>query len=126
MAGQTILVVDDDKEILELLERSLGRNDYKVVKADTGGEAIEKARQNIPDLILMDIVLPDIEGAEAVRTILEENKGVYIPVLFLSGIVSGTDEMEPVEIRVGKHSYNAIGKPFSEERLLSKIRSVLI
>ncbi len=125
MAGEKILIVDDEKEMLDLLDKKLSAEKYQVIKASTGKGAVDCVRKHLPRLILMDIVLPDMEGPEAVRLLSEDPLSKNIPVLFLSGIVSKEEEMAHPEINVGGRLYKAVSKPFLFTELLGEIRKLL-
>ena len=122
--AKTILVVDDEQEVLDFLEKKLSEQNYNVLRAVTAMEAIRQARGNLPQLILMDIVLPDMEGAEAVRVLAEAPPTQDIPVIFLSGILS-SDDMTDLEVNVGGRLYKAVSKPFAFEDLLAEIRKTI-
>ncbi len=126
MQGKKILIVDDDPEVLEILERKLKLEGFEVVTAAEGQVAVERAVKERPDLILLDIVLPDIDGSEVVQRILAhpfiERK---IPVLFLSGIVTGEERNKYMELTVGGQTYPALPKPVTITDLLQGIRGLL-
>lgn len=126
MAAKTILVVDDEKEVLDWLEKRLSSETYVVLMALTAKEALEKARRHKLDLILMDIVLPDMEGSEVVRILAKDSLTAHIPVIFMSGIVSKEDEHTQIEINVGGRLYRAVSKPFAFEELLKEIQKTLL
>lgn len=126
MAAKTILVVDDEKEVLDWLEKRLSSETYVVLMALTAKEALEKARRHKLDLILMDIVLPDMEGSEVVRILAKDSLTAHIPVIFMSGIVSKEDEHTQIEINVGGRLYRAVIKPFAFEELLKEIQKTLL
>lgn len=125
MAHKKILVVDDEEEILNALEKKLSAEEFYVIKATRGREAIQKAKVYIPDLILMDIMLPDIDGSEAVRMIKREPTIAAVPILFLSGIVASQDRAAKPTVTVAGFEYPAIGKPFPFPQLLLEIRKIL-
>lgn len=117
-----ILFVDDDVEVVDMIRTRLKNDGYDVVVSHTARDAIIQARAHLPDLILMDIVLPDMDGAEVIRELHDHRVTIGIPVIFLSGIVgmeSGAD------IVVAGRSYEAIGKPFTYAQLKSRIENVL-
>lgn len=120
-----ILVVDDEQEFLDVLSKKLAEENFEVVTATTAQEAIEKTRTVAPKLILMDIVLPDMEGSEAVRLLAEDPATEQIPVIFLSGIISKEEGTPVPEIKVGGRLYTAVSKPFTIDDLLREIRKVL-
>ena len=122
--NKKILIVDDEEDILNLLSRKLAHAGYQVVKASTGKEAVQKTKQYAPNLILLDIVLPDIDGADVVKLLEEEPALRKIPVIFMSGIISKEDDTKPF-ITIGGVKYTAIPKPFNYEDMLAEIQKVL-
>ena len=111
---RTILVVDDEKEVLDWLEKKLSGENYAVLRASAAKEALEKTRKSKPDLILMDIVLPDMEGSDAVRILAEDPATGHVPVIFMSGIISKEDERTQLEVNVGGRLYKALSKPAAD------------
>lgn len=124
-ATKTILVVDDEKEVLDWLEKKLSSENYAVLRASAAKEALEKARESKPDLVVMDIVLPDMEGSDVVRTLAEDPMTKDVPVIFMSGIISREDDPTQLELNVGGRLYKALSKPFEFEELLREIKKVL-
>lgn len=120
--AKKILLVDDEVEVVEIVQAKLQNDGYQVVVSHTGREGIIQARAHLPDMILMDIVLPDMDGADAVKELHDHNATVGIPVLFLSGIVGGGQD---AEINVGGRSYDAMGKPFTYAQLKARIEHIL-
>jgi len=84
-----ILVVDDNSEIRRLLVLHLGQSDYDTVEAATGRGAVEKARASLPDLILMDLAMPDGSGDEAIASLKADSLTREIPVIVLTAFVRG-------------------------------------
>lgn len=124
-ATKTILVVDDEKEVLDWLEKKLSGENYAVLRASAAKEALEKTRESNPDLVLMDIVLPDMEGSDVVRTLAEDPMTKDVPVIFMSGIISREDDPTQLELNVGGRLYKALSKPFEFEELLKEIKKIL-
>ena len=122
MNFKKILVVDDDEEILQLVDQKLVAAGYPVISVKTGREAVYKAKDISPGLILMDIVLPDIDGAEAVKELQDDPITKGIPVIFLSGIVTKEEGEEKPGVTVGGTRYPALGKPFSAQELLAMVK----
>jgi two-component system alkaline phosphatase synthesis response regulator PhoP len=118
MAKQTILVVDDEKQIVELISAYLEREGYNVVPAYDGRSAIDLAFQKNPDLILLDFMLPEINGFEVCRSI---RKKAAIPIIMLT---ARDEEMDKILcLEVGADDY--ITKPFSPREVLARVRAVL-
>ncbi|HNV23616.1 MAG TPA: response regulator, partial [Candidatus Omnitrophota bacterium] len=86
--SKKILLVDDEKEIVQLLDKKLSQEGFEVIKLSSGKEAVDKTKKYLPDLVLMDIMMPDIDGAEAVKLLQKDTLTRNIPVLFLSGILA--------------------------------------
>ena len=113
-----ILIVDDDKNLLETIKYNLVNAQYSVVVAESGTQAIEVARREKPDLIILDIMLPGMDGFEVCRILRNE---MSIPILILS---AKTDEIDKiVGLELGADDY--ITKPFSIKELMARIRAML-
>lgn len=125
MPEKIILIVDDEDDILALLEKKLVERGFKVTTANRGRDAIQKAKNFLPNLILMDIVLPDIGGPEAIKMIKEDPATRHIPVIFLSGIVSKEEEDTKMGVQVDGVRYNALAKPFFFQDLYAEIEKAL-
>jgi two-component system alkaline phosphatase synthesis response regulator PhoP len=116
-----ILVVDDEKDITDSLGISLESEGYNVVKANTGHDAIEKARVEIPDLILLDIMLPDMNGYEICNRLRKDPLTKLIPIIMLTGRGGLNDKIEGLDL--GADDY--ITKPFNVRELKARVRTVL-
>ena len=116
-----ILVVDDEVYIVHILDFSLGMEGYEVVTALDGEEALAKAAEHKPDLIVLDIMMPGMDGYEACRRLKagEETRG--IPVILLSAKGRNVDQKQGFE--VGADDY--ITKPFSPRKLVERINAIL-
>jgi len=125
MALKKILAVDDEERILGLIAEILLSNGYEVVTAKSGGGAIRKTKKYRPDLIIMDILMPDLDGAETVK-ILQENPATRnIPILFISGILIREEGALETNYKVGGVSYTALAKPFNTHELLTAVGSLM-
>jgi two-component system alkaline phosphatase synthesis response regulator PhoP len=118
---KTILVVDDEEDILELVKYNLTRDGYHVLCAATGEEAINTARRNLPDLIILDLLLPGIDGLEVCKLLKNDPKTEYIPIIMLTAKGEEADVVSGLEI--GADDY--ITKPFSPKVLTARVRTVL-
>jgi PAS domain S-box-containing protein len=116
-----ILVTDDDPELLNLTTTVLKRAGYEVLEAFTGTESIEKARAYRPDLVLLDVVLPDISGIEACRQIKEDEDLKDIFVILTSGIRTSSD-YQAEGLNIGADGF--IVKPISNKELLARVHSM--
>ncbi len=115
-----ILVVDDEREIINTLKISLESDNYKIVEAYTGDGAILKARSEAPDLILLDIMLPDMTGYEICYKLRKDPLTRSIPIIMLTGM-GETGRILGMEL--GANDY--ITKPFNLNELKAKIRNML-
>ncbi|HRZ40222.1 MAG TPA: response regulator [Candidatus Omnitrophota bacterium] len=126
MERRKILIVDDEPEILQRLKERLERDGFDVLTTASGRDAIIQTRIHLPDLILVDIVLPDMDGAEVVRELHNHPATVAIPAIFLSGIISeNPDSKDGAEIMVAGRTYTALGKPFTYRQLKEKLDHLL-
>lgn len=117
----TILVVEDDRTIAELLRETLEIEGYRTVNALSGEEAIRYALREMPQLIILDIMLPKMNGYEVIQHLRAHPKTVHIPIIALSARVTLADKVQAFEL--GADSY--LTKPFDTDELLARIRSQL-
>jgi len=125
MSNETILTVDDEDMILQIITDILSTKGYEVVTATNGKEALRKSRKCSPDLIVMDIMMPDLDGPEAVKLLKKDPATRDIPILFLSGIVLKESGKTEQEINVGGEFYTALAKPFDADELLNAVHKLL-
>lgn len=121
MNRKRILVVDDEIYIVHILEFTLTMEGYDVVTAADGDEALRKVEEDRPDLVVLDIMMPRMDGYEVCRRLREEEETRDLPVILLSAKGRPIDRETGME--VGANDY--IVKPFSPRRLLEKIRDLL-
>jgi two-component system OmpR family response regulator len=114
-----LLVVEDEPNILELLAGSLRFTGFEVMTATNGAEAVQAAQRHRPDLIVLDVMLPDIDGFDVVRRL--RSGGTHTPVLFLTARDAVQDRIKGLTI--GGDDY--VTKPFSLEEVVARIRAVL-
>ncbi len=121
--GTTVLIVDDSKTIHLVLARLLNRQGYESLSAYDGETAIELARTHKPALILMDVVMPGLNGFQATREIRKDAdpKVANIPVIIMSGNAQPTEEFWSVKIKAN----GFIAKPFSDEELFSRMEKLI-
>ncbi len=117
-----ILVVDDERDILELLSRRLQSWGYEVMTAATGKEALRIAEEKQPNLVLLDIVMPEIGGRDVCSQFRMNPKTCDLPVVFLTAL--GMPEQIEAGIRVGANDY--IVKPFEPRELKERIEACLV
>jgi two-component system alkaline phosphatase synthesis response regulator PhoP len=116
-----ILVVDDEAYILQILEFSLGAEGFEVVTATNGEIAVEKAVQGQPDLIVLDVMMPVLDGYETCRRLKRQAETKNIPVILLTA--KGREADKRLGFEVGAADY--IVKPFSPSRLISRIEEII-
>lgn len=120
--AEKILVVDDDREMVELIELFLSNAGYQTLSAFSGEEALEKAFNEKPDLILLDIMMPKIDGWEVLRRIKNDPEAQKTPVAFITARTQNIDKM--IGLSVMKAA-GYITKPFSKQELLTEVRRIL-
>jgi len=116
-----ILVVDDENYILHILDFSLGAEGYEVITAEDGEEAVRKCREEKPDLVVLDVMMPKMDGFEACRTIKRDSETADTPVILLSAKSRDVDQKQGYE--AGADDY--ITKPFSPGRLVDRVHGLL-
>jgi two-component system alkaline phosphatase synthesis response regulator PhoP len=121
MAAEHILVVDDEEDILELVSYNLTKAGYRVTSVTSGEEAIKSARAKQPDLVLLDLMLPGVDGLEVCNTLKRDHRTANIPVVMLTARGEEADIVSGLEL--GADDY--ITKPFSPRVLLARIKAVL-
>ena len=118
MASKRVLVVDDDVKTVELVKLYLNRDGYRVFTAYDGVEALRLARENHPDLIVLDLMLPGIDGLEVCRTLRAESD---VPIIMLTARTTEQDRLTGLDL--GADDY--VTKPFSPKELAVRVRVVL-
>jgi len=121
MPKEKILVVDDEEDILELLRFNLSREGYQVLCAVSGEEALRLVPSEIPSLIVLDLMLPGIDGLEVTRRLKNDPKAKSIPIVMLTAKGEEADIVTGLEL--GADDY--ITKPFSPRILVARVRAVL-
>ena len=121
MPREHVLVVEDEEDIQELIEYNLAREGYKVSSAFTGEDAVEMARRQAPDLVVLDLMLPGMDGFEVCKALRSDPKTAHVPVVMLTAKGEEVDVVTGLEL--GADDY--ITKPFSPRVLIARIRAVL-
>jgi DNA-binding response OmpR family regulator len=116
-----ILVVDDEPDVVSLLTLMLKSHGYEVIAATDGQSGLEKARSEIPDLILLDIMLPRLDGYKVARMLKYDEKFRHIPIIMLTAKVQEKDR--EVGMEMGADEY--MTKPFDTGVLLAKVKAIL-
>jgi CheY-like chemotaxis protein len=118
MEKKEILIVDDDRVILRTLEKILLRAGYSVIPLSLGREAVEIAKDRSPDLIILDIMMPDMDGGDVANILKNDPETRDIPIIFLSSLVTKREEQSSSR----KHGLYFLAKPINRDELLKQIR----
>jgi DNA-binding response OmpR family regulator len=119
--AQTILVVDDEKDLVELVRYNLQRSGFHVLAAGNGSEALELAFRRAPNLVVLDVMMPEMDGLEVCRLLRADSRTRTIPLIMLTAKVAETDRV--VGLELGADDY--LAKPFSPRELIARIKSLL-
>ncbi|HKJ31689.1 MAG TPA: response regulator transcription factor [Balneolales bacterium] len=121
MPEKSILVVDDEQDLLDLIEYNLKKEGYNVLKADNGLDGINLAKKNHPDLILLDIMMPEMDGIEVCDVLKKDDSLKNTPIIFLTARSDEKTEIRGLDM--GADDY--LTKPISTTKLISRINAVL-
>ncbi len=121
MSKETILIVDDEEDILELIKYNLKAEGYSILSATTGEQAIKLAKKQLPDIIVLDLMLPGIDGMEVTRYLKNESITRDTPIVMLTAKGDESDIVAGLEL--GANDY--MSKPFSPKELVARIRAIL-
>lgn len=116
-----ILVVDDEEHIIELIRFNLETNGYCVIEANDGNEALKKVKEEKPDLVILDLMLPSIDGIEICKILRKDKETEKLPIIMLTAKSEEIDMI--IGLEIGADDY--ITKPFSVRELLARIKAVL-
>ncbi len=116
--AQTILIVDDEPHLIDLIRLTLEREGYHVIEADDGYKALQRLREEMPDLVLLDVMMPEMDGLETLKEIRAASN---VPVIMLTVRATEQDKVRGLEL--GADDY--IAKPFSHRELVQRIKAVL-
>ncbi|HYF83259.1 MAG TPA: response regulator transcription factor [Clostridia bacterium] len=119
--NQRILVIEDETNIQELIKYNLEKNGYKVVVSDNGIDGLEEAIANVPDLILLDLMLPGMDGLEVCKRLRMDKRTKKVPIFMLTAKSEELDKILGLEL--GADDY--ITKPFSIKELIARIRAAM-
>ncbi len=118
---EKILIVEDEKDIIKMLEYNLKKEGFKVISAGDGEDALDLAVRGQPDLILLDLMLPGMDGLEVCKALKKESKAAAIPIIMLTA--KGQESDKVVGLELGADDY--MTKPFSVRELIARIKAVL-
>lgn len=121
MAGKEILIVEDDEDVMELIRYNLAKEGFNCDAAYNGQEALKKAQEMLPDLVLLDLMLPEVDGLEVCKRLKSSPQTEHIPIVM---VTAKSDEADIVTgLELGADDY--ITKPFSPKVLVARVRAVL-
>ena len=118
---EKILIVEDEKDIVKMLDYNLKKEGFKTLSVRNGEDAIGSAKREYPDLIILDLMLPGIDGLEVCKTLKGDSKTASIPVIMLTAKSQESDKI--VGLELGADDY--VTKPFSPRELIARIKAVL-
>jgi len=121
MARETILVVEDEEDLLELARYNLAREGYQVIAVGSGEEALDAARTRLPDVVLLDLMLPGINGLDVCRLLKGDPRTRHVPVIMVTA--RGEDADVVLGLELGADDY--VIKPFSPRVLVARVRVAL-
>ncbi|MCX7919685.1 MAG: response regulator transcription factor [bacterium] len=121
MLKPKILVVDDEKDIVELIRYNLEKEGYRVISANDGTGALKLAEKEVPNLIVLDLMLPELDGLEVCKLLKRNVQTASIPILMVTAKSTETDKV--VGLELGADDY--VTKPFSPRELVARIKAIL-
>ena len=121
ISSKKILVVDDEEDVQIYLGNILKRNNYSVIIAANGSNGLDLAKKELPDLIILDVMLPDIEGGDVASKLSEDAVTRNIPIIFLTALMRKQEE-EAI-MKTGKHYI--LAKPAMKEEIIALINKIL-
>jgi len=121
VSRRKVLVIEDEPDILELVDYNLGREGFQVIAASRGEEGLEKAVRTAPDLVLLDLLLPGLDGLEVCRKLKLDPVTRHVPVIMMTA--KGEESDVILGLGVGADDY--VTKPFSPKELVARVRAVL-
>jgi two-component system, OmpR family, alkaline phosphatase synthesis response regulator PhoP len=121
MAGETLLLIEDEEDILELLRFNLAREGFKIITAAEGQKGLSLALARLPDLLLLDLMLPGLDGLEVCRMLKKDPRTAGIPIVMLTAKGEESDIVAGLEL--GAEDY--VTKPFSMKVLVARVRAAL-
>ncbi|MDD5634307.1 MAG: response regulator transcription factor [Candidatus Omnitrophica bacterium] len=118
---EKILIVEDEKDIVKMLEYNLKKEGFRTVATGNGEDALDLVKRKQPDLIILDLMLPGMDGLEVCKGVRKENTAVYIPIIMLTAKSQEPDKI--VGLELGADDY--MTKPFSPRELIARIKAIL-
>lgn len=122
MDKKKILIVDDEADVLKVLDKRLTSAGYEVIQASNGREAIISAKKERPQLIILDILMPEMDGGDVANRLKNDPATKDIPVIFLTCLVRKEEEKNVEDVGAGRYF---VAKPFNADELLAEIKEHL-
>jgi phosphate regulon transcriptional regulator PhoB len=121
MAKRAVLVIDDEKDLIELVSYNLRKEGFEIASAPDGESGLAEAKRELPDIVIVDLMLPGIDGLEVCRRLRSEKRTSHIPIIMLTAKSSESDRI--VGLELGADDY--VTKPFSPRELAARVKAVL-
>lgn len=121
MAKETVLVIEDEKNILELVKYNLEKDGYRVLTSLKGDEGLERAKKEKPNLLILDVMLPELSGLEVCKILKQNYNTASIPIIMLTA--KGEEADRVLGLELGADDY--VTKPFSPRELIARVKAVL-
>ena len=122
MAKKRILVVDDEPNIIKAIQVRLEQDNYEVLVAYGGEEGLKKAKKHKPDLIILDVLMPDMDGSIVASTLRQDKETQNIPIIFLTCLAEGVSSKVEEHVKGGDL---ILGKPFNTKDLILMVENLL-
>ena len=123
--SRKVLIIDDDPGMVRLAEKWFRVDGYDVVGALSGESGIERAKEETPDLILLDFMIPDINGVDVARKLFEDDVTKDIPIIFMTIVIGVENDQGDEQVDVDGRFYRAFAKPLHTKKLLSVARKLI-
>ncbi len=121
--SKTVLVVDNDTDLLTVLEKGLGAKGFRVISTDRGSDTIVLAKSKRPDLILLDLLMPDMDGAEVAAALKEDPQTSHIPVVFTTCLLSRDEQDRRRDHLIAGHA--TFAKPYDIDELAEEMEKFM-
>ena len=121
MSKEKILIIEDEKDIVKMLDYNLKKEGFRAFSANNGEDGLDMVRKERPDLILLDLMLPEMDGLEVCKAVKNDTKTAHSPIIILTAKAQESDKI--VGLELGADDY--VTKPFSPRELIARIKAVL-
>ena len=121
MSKEKVLIIEDEKDLVKMLDYNLRKEGFRIFSANNGEDGLDMARRENPDLILLDLMLPEMDGLDVCKAVKNDAKTTHIPIIILTAKAQESDKV--VGLELGADDY--VTKPFSPRELIARIKAVL-